>query len=331
MDTRKIQSVGSGTYTVSLPKEWSNSQDITAGDIVNLHQYRDGILAVQTQEADTNSRIQLRMQVAPGETEQIKQTLQAAYIAGIKEITLTTTREFSTNQQQIVNEVSKALIGVSVVETSKTEIVVQVLLNREQISIDQIVSQIKFIALSMHETAIKSLTVGSDPEEIATRDDQINRLYAMVNRLFERALVRLDEVDALGYNRPALFELWETTRELERVADHAKGIATTVPAISDTIPCTALKEVQAFGRDARMLVSDAVAVVVDDAGIKTAHETLLTRDELCKEIEYYTQNINSINKGLQLLPALHRVRRTAEHGGNIAEIGLKDAVRRDIH
>jgi phosphate uptake regulator len=219
------------------------------------------------------------------------------------------------------------LTGVSVSEASETEITVQVLLNRDEVSVSQSVRQLKFIALSMHETALESLTAGSTAEHIATRDDQADRLYAIINRSFVRALGRLDEVDALGYTRPALFELWETTRQLERVADHAEGIATTIAAIDDSVPRPALDEVRTFGQDARGLVSDAVSVIVDDTGAETAYETLLARDDLCEEIETYAHSGGSTNRRSQLRPVLHRVRRTAEHAGNIAELGLQNAVR----
>lgn len=325
METRKIQSVGGGTYTVSLPKSWTDSQGVTPGDAVNVHQHLDGILAVQTQETDSNSPVQSTVRIAHEETDRLEQTLRAAYATGIKQLTLVAATEFSSDQRRIVDEVSKKLTGVSVAEASETEIVVQVLLNRDEVSVSQSVRQLKFIALSMHETAIESLTAGSNAEYVATRDEQVDRLYAMINRSFARALARLDEVDALGYRRPKLFELWETTRELERVADHAEGIATTSPAVDDSVPEQALDEIRTFGAAARTLVDDAVSVIVGDAGAETAHETLLARDELRAEI----RNYGSTTDNPQLRPVVHRVRRTAEHGGNIAELGLQNAVRNE--
>jgi len=179
----------------------------------------------------------------------------------------------------------------------------------------------------MHETAIKSLTAESAAAHLTTRDDQADRLYAMINRSFTRSLARLDEVDALGYTRPELFELWETTRELERVADHAEGIAKTAPAIDDTVPLAVLDEIQLFGREARSLVADGVSVIVGDAGAETAHETLFARDELCKQIKTYADTGGATTESPQVRPVLHRIQRTAEHGGNIAELGLQHAVR----
>ena len=327
MDTRKIQSVGGGTYTVSLPKEWCKAQDVAPGEEINVHKHLDGILAIQTRETESNSPIQSTIQIAHDETERLEQSLRAAYAAGIKELVLVANTEFSPTQKRFVDNIAKELIGVSVDKISKSEITVQVLLNRDEVSVSQSVRQLKFIALSMHETAVKSLTAESAAEHLATRDDQADRLYSMINRSFTRSLTRLDEVDALGYTRPELFERWATTRELERVADQAEGIAKAGPAIDDTVSPSIHDEIQSFGREARSLVADGVSVIVGDAGTETAHETLLGRDELCKEIETYGDSIGSTTESSQLLPVLHRIRRTAEHGGNIAELGLRHAVR----
>jgi len=326
MDTRKIQSVGGGTYTVSLPKEWGAEQGVAPGDVVNVHWHLDDVLAIQTRERDSTDHTESVVRIARDETDRLEGVLRAAYAAGIKELTLVAATEFSTAQRRLVDAVAKKLTGVSVVEASETEITVQVLLNREEVSVSQSVRQLKFVALSMHETAIESLTADSAATHLTTRDDQADRLYAMIDRSFRRALWRLDEVDALGYSRPELFELWATTRELERVADHAEGIATTIPAVDGSVPESALEELRTFGREARSIVADGVAVIVGDAGAETAHETLRARDDLCEAIGHAVDD-GSMSDAAQLRPVSHRVRRTAEHGGNIAELGLQNAVR----
>lgn len=326
MDTRKVQSVGGGSYTVSIPKEWCEQQDITSGNVVNVHQYLDGTLVVQTQETKSNSSIESAVQLDHDEINRLEQLLRAAYTAGIKTLVLTATTEFSTAQRRIAEEVARNLTGVSITKASDTQITVQVLLNSTEISVSQSVRQLKFIALSMQEIAVESLTAESVASQLVTREDQVNRLSAMIKRSFSRSLTRLDEVDALGHTRPELFRLWETTRELERVADHAECIAMTAPAISDLVSESVLEAIQTFGYEARGIVADGVSVIIGDTGVATAHEALVARDELCESINQFIQNCGSKTKTAQLRLVLHRVRRTAEHGGNIAELGLQHGV-----
>ena len=51
METRKIQQVGGGTYTVSIPAQWAKEHDIEATSTAYLYTYRDGSLVVRWNDA----------------------------------------------------------------------------------------------------------------------------------------------------------------------------------------------------------------------------------------------------------------------------------------
>lgn len=330
MDTRKIQLVGGGTYTVSLPKEWAESQDIAAGDAVNLHTHIDGLLVVQAQEREDDVPRQITVPVAHNDAHRLERTLRAAYGAGTKEVILDRTDPFTTEQRRVVDRVARNLPSVSVVEESDTKIIVRTLLDTTEVSVRQSVRQFKFVALSMHRDATAALTQDANPVDLADRDDQADRLYAMIDRSFARGLARLDEVEALGVTSPELFELWATTRELERVADHAEGIGTLVSRIDDTAGGDLLDEVHTIASAARAVIADAVSVIIGVAEVQTAQRALRARDHICEDITALEHRlIESSNGSLHLRPILHRLRRTAEHGGNIAELAIQQAIRQD--
>ena len=87
METRKIQQVGGGTYTVSLPKEWATAADIEPGAVVALHSHIDGTLVVQTgvEEGDTDP---LTLSVGDADSACLERTVRAAYAAGIDSLEL---------------------------------------------------------------------------------------------------------------------------------------------------------------------------------------------------------------------------------------------------
>lgn len=208
METRKIQTVGGGTYTVSLPKEWAEAQDIDTGDTVNLHTHIDGILALQAREYEDGASGRVAIRVAHDEATSLERTLRAAYAVGAKEVQLDSSDDFTTDQRRVVDQVARNLTGVSVTEESESKITVRTLLNTDEVSVRQSVRQLKFVALSMHRDATAAVTGNANPGNLADRDDQADRLYAMIDRSFARGLARLDEVDALGLTRSELFELW---------------------------------------------------------------------------------------------------------------------------
>ena len=328
METRKIQSVGGGTYTVSIPKEWADAQGITAGDTVELHRHLDGIFAIQAPESEQTAPTHITVHLTREETAAIERTIRAAYATGTKTVRLENAQRFTSEQKTVLDRVARNLTGVSIVEDSETTITVKTLLATSEISVTQSVRQLRFVVLSMHRDATAALAQGDAPPRAGDRDDQADRLSAMITRSFSRAIRRLDEADALGVTRAELFELWEATRELERIGDHAEAIATTGAVAGDGLDRETVTEIQGVAETTREIVSDAVSTLIDDGGVETAQQALDTRERVREEISAAEKRLGTDagdRSGIQ--PVLDRLRRTAEHGGNIAEIGLKQAVR----
>ena len=325
MESRKIQTVGGGTYTVSLPKTWAEAHDLEAGSTVDLHTHVDGVLVVEAREPEAATG-PVRVAVDDEPPVHLERTLRAAYAAGVPAVRFETADGFSDGQRRRIEAVTRTLTGVTVAEESTTRITVRTLLDSGSVSLAQSVRQLAFVALSMHRDATAHL--GTDGgTDLADRDEQADRLAAMVDRHFYRGIDRLDEVDALGQRRPVLFELWTTARELERVADHADRIARTVAAMDavDTETAAALDD---LATAARGVVEDAVPVVIDEAGVETTREALHARDAVRERAGEIESDHFDSETDYRLVRVLDGIKRTAEHGGNIAETGLRAAIRR---
>ncbi|WP_044957453.1 AbrB/MazE/SpoVT family DNA-binding domain-containing protein, partial [Halarchaeum acidiphilum] len=52
METRKLQKVGGGTYTVSIPKAWATAHHLEAGAPVHVYPHDDGTLVVRSTRRD---------------------------------------------------------------------------------------------------------------------------------------------------------------------------------------------------------------------------------------------------------------------------------------
>lgn len=329
METRKIQEVGGGTFTVSLPQDWARSQELSQGDTVDLHTHIDGLLVVHPRNRETDSTGGVTIELRSTDSKQILQSLWAAYTAGYTEISLTTRDTFTSSQRRVAHEVANVLAGVTVTSTSEQEITSQVLLDSEEISVRQLVRQLSFVAISMHQAAMAAVADGRSDLDVADRDDQADRLFALTERSFARALSRLSEVDSLGMTRPQLFELWSTARDLERVADHAERIATIACEFDDPPDGEHVAALQSLAEDARDVVDYGVRGIVDDTETDTVREALELRTHVREEVANLDRRLfGDATADYRLARILDSVQRTAEHGGNIAERGLQRAIRR---
>jgi phosphate uptake regulator len=329
METRKIQRVSSGTLTVSLPKGWAEAQDIGFGTVVNLHTHLDGVLVIQAREREDDGTRRATVPIDHDDPARLERTLRAAYAAGFEAVTLTAAEGFTADQRRAVGRVANSLAGVTVADEAEDWVTVRTLLDSTDVSVRQSVRQLRFVALSMHRDATAALVGDAPVEGFDDRDDWADRLFAMVDRHLGRSLVRLDEVDALGLARPELFELRTTARELERVADHAERIGALAADLDEAAVVPVADEFPVLAETARSAVEDGVSVVLGDADCARAHRALAARDEVRAGVDALDRRLfEAAASDYRLTHALDSLRRTAEHGATIAELGIRTAIRR---
>jgi phosphate uptake regulator len=328
METRKIQQVGGGTYTVSLPKEWATAADIEPGAVVALHSHIDGTLVVQTGVEESGDDL-LTLSVCDDEPACLERTLRAAYSAGIDGIELDAPDGVTDEVHRRVEGVTRDLTGVTVTESGDDAIRVRSLLDVREVSITQSVRQLQFAALSAHREATDALT-GASPEAPGGQGDQTARIAAMVDHYFQRGLDSLSVMDALGLTRPALFDRWVTARELARVADHADRIAGVADRLDDSVDHDLAADFTPLADRSRELVRQSVAVVLDGEVSDTAaaRGCLDERDALVADIRAFDRRLfEADDADYRLTHAVDALRKTAEAAGTVAEIGLQSRLR----
>jgi len=327
MERRKVQQVGSGTYTVSLPKEWAERAGVTAGNTVQIDANGDTQLVIEPESLADDATGRLRLAVGDQSPPRLERTVRAAYAVGFEELVLRAPAGFSRAQVRTVDRVADEFVGVALATETETELTVRTMLDADEVSVRQSVRQLRFTALSMHRDATAALVDGADPS-VADREAETARLFALVDRHFGRGLSRLDELDALGLSRVELFELRTAARELERVADAAATVARVAAAVDAPPDGVPAEELRALGRDARSVVERGTAVVVGDAGPGVANDALETREAVRSRAEALERELVDAGGDPRAGRALDALRRTAESGGTVAEVGLRAATRR---
>jgi phosphate uptake regulator len=319
---RKVQLTGGSTYTVSIPKGWANAQEIESGSSVHMHPFDDRLIIVQPDGDGSTWRARINIEAA-GEEDLAKQ-IWAAYAAGSDEIVVESETRLSTSGRRVASQAITELVGMEITTETEQALTARTLLDAEEVSLAEIIEQIRGIALSMHENAVDAVVTNGDetnPDHIIARDDEVDRLFGLVSRQFYRHLDNICGADQLDVESRNVFTQFRIARQLERIADHAERIAAVADKQTEPPAPEIGSEFESLATDARRVVRKALD--------GNTGEAMLRRDDVVDQLDDLdSQLYNNHYENVYLYGrVLASIRRTADCGSNISEIStLSDIV-----
>lgn len=278
METRKIQKVGGGTYTVSVPKEWARREGMETGETVRLYTHRDGSLIVRGSRTDGAALESVTVPLTDGGVGDIEQTIRAAYETGFERIKLVDDTSFTDEQRAVARNTTRRLVGTDLQDIDAGTIVVRMLLDASAVSIRQSIEQAASIVSTMLRTIREGLgTDGSIPERVRDRKPDVQRLVALITRHHNRSLVSFADLDALGIERVRL-SLYE------RTANRLEELATAIVSLADVIDESTLSErrrraVTAQIETLHSAFEDAIRLVFDAGADSTVDGSPRSRED----------------------------------------------------
>ena len=342
METRKLQKIGGSTYSVSLPKDWATEHRLEAGMPIHLYPHTDGSIVVRSAARDGGPLSSTRITLPAAGGDVIEWALHAAYAVGYDTVTLLAPgdEELTADEWRAVRRCVRTMVGLSVTEETAERVVVENLLATSEVSIRQSVTQLQFTALSMYRTAIERVTrrvAGESVESVPAlddRDDEVDRLFEMLTRHFNRSLTDFEEVDDLDVNRPELFDYYLVGRQIERIADHAVRIGALAEDVESRSASSriesddALAELAALAEATREVVEMATTAALD-ASDDRAYEALERCDRVVDDVRALDRTLfeRAPPGAYALSRVLASLVRTAEHGGNVARVALRASLR----
>jgi len=190
----------------------------------------------------------------------------------------------------------------------------------------------RLIAASMLEDALLALRdLDRDlASDVIQRDDDVDRLWMVVSRIFRATLRTPKASEELGLPREVCFDYHSSARQLERIGDHATKIAHLTLEIDQEIPEAVVTAIEELHAEVETVIDGAMdALFADDSDEAT---------RLANEVREQVRAIDSTARGIDELlrdldPAhaqlvgliVDSVSRSADYGGNIAETALQKA------
>jgi phosphate uptake regulator len=328
VETRKVQVTGGSTYTVSIPKEWATDNDVSAGSVVEFYPEGDSLFLAP---ANGEERTEGTLEVADLEGEELTRAVMTMYVSGFDIISLQSSG-ITTAQRKTIREATQSLVGLEVLEETRDEVVIRDLLDSAELSIHTAVSRMRLISLSMLSDAVDALAE-LDTEmarDVIQRDDDVDRLWMVVSRIFRSTLRTPKAAEELGVSREVCFDYQSAARQLERVADHATKIAHLTLEFEKPVPEEVVDALYTLHEESSDIIDDGMdALFTDDSEEATelandARESVQAIDERARAVDELLRELDPARAQLLGL-IVDSLSRSADYGGNIAETALQKA------
>lgn len=331
MELRKIQLTGGSSYTVTLPKEWVTKAKLDAGDVIGFTPQNDGSLAIYPGSRGNAPRSRHEMDVSGDEPEEATfRRIIAAYLSGYDVIAAKSRKPLPASVRRAVRQAAKRIIGLEVVEEETNTIVLQDFLDPREFHMEKGLRRMQALTRAMQEDALRAFNEELEDvrSSLADRDDEVDRLYWMINKQYHAILRDPTYAQKMELNASQALNHLLAARVIERTADHAARIAENAQAMrGDDIGAKLAHKVEKQARKAAQLFADALTAfhkqdseaanrIIGDAKSFEASQDALIKESLSLGGESM----------LHVAYALESVGRTAAYAADIAEIAINHRV-----
>ena len=330
MDLRKLQLTGGSSLTVTLPKEWVSHADLGAGDVVGFVPQQDGSLAIYPHARMEAHQTRYVLDVTSDEPEGVFRGIVAAYLAGFGVIVVKGKKPLGANVRRAVRQAAKRIIGLEVTDEDAHGVTLQDFLDPKEFHIDKGLRRMQALTRTMQDDALRAFREELDDmrASFGDRDDEVDRLYWMINKQYHAILRDPSYAQKMGLNASQALNYLMTARLIERTADHALRIAENVAALrKDDVAAKLETKIEKHARKAVALFADSLATfhkqdaeaanaIIEEARAFRSAQDSLTRESLSLAGE-------SI---LHVALALESIGRTAAYAADVAETAINHRV-----
>jgi phosphate uptake regulator len=331
MNTRKVQVTGGSTFTVSIPKSWADENGIEAGTEIAFYPEGESLLLAPRGD---DGLVEGSLDITDLTGRDLTRAVVTMYVSGFDVIRLETD-QVTAEQRRSVRDATQGLVGLEVVEETAGHIVLQDLLDSGQLSVHNAVTRMRLIATTMLADAVRALVENDDTlaADVIERDDDVDRLWFMVSRVFRSMLRNPGTAAELELGREACFDYHSSARQLERIADHSTKIA-RIAADLEEVPEGVVEALTALHEDAAAIVEQAMDAFLEDDSERATRLANETREDITR-IDEHTRiaddrirDLDNAQQAQLLGLVVDSLSRTADYGGNIAETALQKAAPR---
>jgi phosphate uptake regulator len=294
IEFRKVQITGKSSYIVSLPKNWIKNNKIKRGDTIAIMEEEEGQLRItKVLETKKKEKPAPKIILDSLSDSELVTTILGNYVMGVDNLEIVSKKkDMDSSQKKVAVDSIRNLIGFEVISESQNSIKVKNLLEPSDFHLEEVVNRLALVSSSMFKKAIKGIS-DTNPEnvkEIEAQDDEVDRLYLLIQRLLNLGV--RDKVIArkIGLDSSGAAMGWSViVRSIERIADYSMEIAQQIESLKNfKIPADIQKLYSKLSDEAITLIDDVLT-----AGAQKDPKAAL---EIMRKVDKIVKTRNDIRK-----------------------------------
>ncbi len=338
---RRLQVTGRGSYIVSIPKHWVEEAGLRKGGRVEFSRQEDrGLLLTpaDTSKADGEGARCTISVAGDADPEAVSRMIISLYVVGFSSIEIRSkSGHLAGAIRETIRDVARGkLVGTELVTESSQSATLQVLLTYPQLLVPDTLRRMWSITASMQQDAMRALA-SSDKElarQVLKIDDEIDRFSLYIIRQLKWAVRHPPLLAKVGLRSPVECLGYRIiTKSVERSADHAARVASSVLLLREPISAGLLKEANSLSQLSTKLMDTALrALFADD--YQLAESVLLDRERVSslesKLVERLLREKMPATDLSSTRLISESLRRIGEYATDVAEVVLNLTVQKSI-
>jgi phosphate uptake regulator len=228
-EARKLIKFGDSSHVLSLPRDWILKNKLEKGDLVFLDENEFGQLIVSPDKKKVERTDRgVAFSIDDKDEDHIKREIISSYLKNFSTIRLYG-KEIK-KRIPLIKETIKNLMAMEVVKQTNDEIVAKVFVDPETIKFEEITTRIDIMIRALFQDFVslleKEKITETELEEMVSRDEDVNGLFFLSQKLFKEKLENPFLVSTVKL--ADLFESWNTNFRLEFLSDRIKEMSTLI-------------------------------------------------------------------------------------------------------
>jgi phosphate uptake regulator len=332
VELRKLQVVGSASFSVTLPPDWIKENKLKPSDQISITKEDDGSLRllpgiIHEEEKEVKIKIDADRCKDPG---LLKRLIIGGYNRGCDSIEIVSKHTISENHRREINDATDGLMGMGIVESTSNRVMLQSVIDPSKFPFRPLLKRLYELVSSMYGDALQALN-DKNPSlatNVIQRENEVDRIYWLAGRQIAAAAydktvlkkIDLKGVPDLALHIAILPRIWSVTNYAVDIANNQLALGKNVVNDAD------LRKVVQLGKMSHEIFSNACeAFFKEDIVLANRTvEALSPFEEMREELitNFGPRIFKDGQVGLHLINIIRGLNRIARYGKFIAEITI---------